>query len=63
MNKENILFGIVGLLAGLIIGFMGANSINKQAMTQVPTAGQTGAFEAVYLIDPAKMVFEGDLEL
>ena len=29
MNKENILFGIVGLLAGLMIGFMFANSINK----------------------------------
>ena len=29
MNKENILFGVVGLLAGLIIGFMFANSINK----------------------------------
>jgi len=43
MNKENILFGIVGLLAGLIIGFMGANSINKQAMTQMPVAGQTGS--------------------
>jgi tetratricopeptide (TPR) repeat protein len=43
MNKENILFGIVGLLAGLIIGFMGANSINKQAMTQTPGAAQTGA--------------------
>lgn len=31
MNKENILFGVVGLLAGLIIGFMGTNSLNKGA--------------------------------
>lgn len=31
MNKDNILFAVVGLLAGLIIGFMFANSINKQA--------------------------------
>jgi tetratricopeptide (TPR) repeat protein len=29
MSKENILFGVVGLLAGLIIGFMFANSVNK----------------------------------
>lgn len=28
MNKENILFGIIGLLAGLIIGFTVANSLN-----------------------------------
>jgi len=28
-NKENILFAIVGLLAGLIIGFMFANSVNQ----------------------------------
>ena len=32
MNKDNILFAVVGLLAGLIIGFMFANSINKQAV-------------------------------
>ncbi len=29
MKKESILFGIIGLLAGVIIGFMGANSVNK----------------------------------
>jgi tetratricopeptide (TPR) repeat protein len=33
MNKENVLFGLVGLLAGLIIGFMFANSVNQQAST------------------------------
>lgn len=30
MNKENILFGVVGLLLGLIIGFMFANSVNQK---------------------------------
>ncbi len=38
MNKENILFGIVGLLAGLIIGFMYANSVNQQAALTTPSA-------------------------
>lgn len=42
MNKENVLFGIVGLLAGLIIGFMFANNINqKSAVT--PTTGPAKA--------------------
>jgi len=31
INKENVLFGMVGLLAGLIIGFMFANSVNQGA--------------------------------
>lgn len=40
MNKENILFGIVGLLLGLIIGFMFANSVNRQAViSPAPVAG------------------------
>ena len=37
MNKENILFGIVGLLGGLIIGFMFANSMNRN-MAAAPAA-------------------------
>jgi len=37
MNKENILFGVVGLLAGLIIGFMFANSVNQRSAV-APTA-------------------------
>jgi len=32
MSKENILFVIIGLLAGLIIGFMFANSVNQRAV-------------------------------
>ncbi|PYS49426.1 MAG: hypothetical protein DMF68_09945 [Acidobacteria bacterium] len=39
MNKDNILFGIIGLLLGLIIGFMFANSINQR--------GQNGSVSAV----------------
>ena len=34
INKENILFCIVGLLGGVIIGFMFANSMNQKAMLQ-----------------------------
>ena len=37
MNKENLLFGIIGLLAGLIIGFMFANTLNQRAMTTQPS--------------------------
>lgn len=33
MQKNNILFGIVGLIAGLAIGFFGANSINRSGGT------------------------------
>ena len=32
MNKENFLFGIIGLLLGLIVGFMFANSVNQSAV-------------------------------
>ena len=37
MTKENILFITIGLLAGLIIGFMFANSVNQKVA--VPIAG------------------------
>jgi len=46
MNKENILFGIVGLLAGVIIGFMFANSVNQQGMV-ASTSPATGASNTV----------------
>jgi tetratricopeptide (TPR) repeat protein len=35
MSKDNFLFGIIGLLAGLIIGFMFANSVNQNAAKPV----------------------------
>src|SRR6187551_646173 len=35
MKKENILFGVIGLLAGLIVGFVFANSINQNAAVPV----------------------------
>jgi tetratricopeptide (TPR) repeat protein len=38
MNKENTLFGIVGLLLGLIIGFMFANNVNQKAAVPSPAA-------------------------
>lgn len=34
MNKQNILYGIIGVLAGFIIGFFFANSINRNAALQ-----------------------------
>ena len=43
MNKDNILFGVVGLLAGLIIGFMFANSVNKQAVIPVAAEMKTNS--------------------
>lgn len=42
INKENILFAIVGLLAGAIIGFMGANSLNQKGQLS-PAGGTTAA--------------------
>jgi tetratricopeptide (TPR) repeat protein len=43
MTKQNLLFGIIGLLLGLVIGFMFANSVNKGAIAvSQPSASQTG---------------------
>lgn len=42
MSKDSFLFGIIGLLAGLIIGFMIANSINQNA-AKTAVATPTGS--------------------
>lgn len=43
INKENILFGIVGLLFGLIVGFMFANSVNQGGMIAATPSGVPNA--------------------
>jgi tetratricopeptide (TPR) repeat protein len=39
MNKDNVLFGIIGLLLGLIIGFFFANSVNQRGFAGRSPAG------------------------
>ena len=36
--QKNILFGIVGLIVGLVVGFFAANSINRSAVSQSAVA-------------------------
>ncbi|HEX8399629.1 MAG TPA: tetratricopeptide repeat protein [Pyrinomonadaceae bacterium] len=43
MKKENVLFGIVGLVFGLIIGFVVTNSINRNAYSQMATESAPNA--------------------
>ncbi|MEO6724865.1 MAG: tetratricopeptide repeat protein [Blastocatellia bacterium] len=44
MNKENSLYAIIGLLAGLIIGYAGTNYINGDApISRTNTAANAGA--------------------
>ena len=44
MSKDNFLFAVIGLLVGLIVGFLGANQINRKAAEQRPvTASNTAA--------------------
>ena len=38
MQKNSILFGIVGLIVGLVVGFFAANSINRSAISQQAAA-------------------------
>src|SRR4029450_3006030 len=43
MSKENILFVIIGLLGGFMIGFFFANSVNQGAMVPTPSAALQSA--------------------
>ena len=40
MTKENILFTVVGLLLGFMVGFFFANSVNQSAVAPVATGAQ-----------------------
>jgi len=39
MNKNSVTFGILGLLAGLAIGFFGANSMNRNSASNTTESG------------------------
>jgi tetratricopeptide (TPR) repeat protein len=45
MSKENLLYGVIGIMIGAIIGFTFANSVNKNVVTPTPatTAGANAA--------------------
>ncbi|HYO90333.1 MAG TPA: tetratricopeptide repeat protein, partial [Pyrinomonadaceae bacterium] len=43
MSKDNVLFAIIGVLLGFIIGFMFANNANQQGMKPKPAAASTAA--------------------
>lgn len=36
MSKENLLYGVIGIMVGAIIGFTFANSVNKNVLTPAP---------------------------
>ena len=40
MNRENLLFAIIGLLLGFIVGFIFASSMSQKAQTQTASAAQ-----------------------
>lgn len=40
MNKEGLMFGVLGLVVGLVIGFVGANNLNRTAAVK-PVASTT----------------------
>ncbi|MFN0120807.1 MAG: hypothetical protein ACKV2V_09925 [Blastocatellia bacterium] len=45
MNKENILYGIIGLLLGVIVGYFVTDSINKTGQTNPPAASAAAGQE------------------
>jgi tetratricopeptide (TPR) repeat protein len=61
MNKENVLFSIVGVLVGFIVGFVFANTANRAGLAPQTAAGIAATQQAQGLpeghpaIDPAQM--------
>src|SRR5215203_5198446 len=59
MNKENVLFSIVGVLLGFIVGFVFANTANRAGLA--PQAAATAAQQVEGLppghpaVDPSQM--------
>lgn len=46
MRKDNIMFGVFGIVAGLVVGFVFANSLNK-AGVEKPATAQTASTSGV----------------
>ena len=61
MNKENVLFSMVGVLVGFIVGFIFANTANRAGLASQPTAVLAATQQAQGLpeghpaIDPSQM--------
>lgn len=47
MNKESLMFGVLGLIVGLVIGFVGANSMNRTAAGVSPALAPSAPGAAV----------------
>ncbi|HEY2848167.1 MAG TPA: tetratricopeptide repeat protein [Pyrinomonadaceae bacterium] len=45
MKKDNVMFGVIGLLAGLIIGFIATNWMNRSALSAAPVATAAGPLD------------------
>ena len=43
MNKDNILYAIIGLLVGVLLGFIITNSINRSVSVITPSSASAGA--------------------
>lgn len=43
MSKENLLYGVIGIMIGAIIGFTFANSVNKNVVTPSPASPMASA--------------------
>jgi tetratricopeptide (TPR) repeat protein len=65
MNKENVLFSIVGVLLGFIVGFVFANTVNKSGavVQQSAAAGQQaeGLPPGHPAVDPSRLQPQADM--
>lgn len=53
MKKDNVMFGVLGLIVGLVIGFVFANSVNKTAAVATPGSAVPGSTSTSVSGNPA----------
>jgi tetratricopeptide (TPR) repeat protein len=65
MNKENVLFSIVGVLLGFIVGFVFANTVNRGGAVAQTAAASTQPVEGLPpghpAVDPSKLQPQADM--